>query len=44
MTAWDLHRSWPEAELVVVDDAGHSASEPGIAAALVAATDRFAAS
>ncbi len=42
MTAWDLHRAWPEAELVVVDDAGHSASEPGIAAALVAATDRFA--
>ncbi|WP_438354524.1 prolyl aminopeptidase [Microbacterium sp. CJ88] len=44
MTAWDLHRAWPEAELVIVDDAGHSATEPGIAAALVAATDRFAAS
>ncbi|MGC5224136.1 prolyl aminopeptidase [Micromonospora sp. DT81.3] len=42
MTAWDLHRAWPEAELVVVDDAGHSVTEPGIAAALVAATDRFA--
>ena len=42
MTAWDLHRAWPEAELVVVPDAGHSASEPGIAAALRAATDRFA--
>lgn len=42
MTAWDLHRAWPEAEFVVVDDAGHSASEPGIAAALRAATDRFA--
>lgn len=42
MTAWDLHRAWPEAEFVIVDDAGHSASEPGIAAALVAATDRFA--
>lgn len=42
MTAWDLHRAWPEAELIVIDDAGHSASEPGIAAALVAATDRFA--
>ncbi len=42
MTAWDLHRAWPEAEFVVVDDAGHAASEPGIAAALVAATDRFA--
>jgi len=43
MTAWDLHRAWPEAEFVVVDDAGHAASEPGIARALVAATDRIAA-
>ena len=43
MTAWDLHRAWPEAELVVVDDAGHWAGERGIAAALVTATDRFAA-
>jgi proline iminopeptidase len=42
MTAWDLHRMLPDAELVVVDDAGHSATEPGIAAALRAATDRFA--
>lgn len=42
-SAWDLHRAWPEAELVVVDDAGHSAMEPGIASALVRATDRFAA-
>ena len=42
MTAWDLHRAWPEAEFIVVDDAGHSVTEPGIAAALVAATDRFA--
>lgn len=43
MTAWDLHRAWPEAELVVVDDAGHSATEPGIQRALRAATDGFAA-
>ncbi len=41
-TAWDLHRAWPEAEFVVVDDAGHSAAEPGIRRALRAATDRFA--
>ncbi|MBN9169171.1 MAG: prolyl aminopeptidase, partial [Microbacterium sp.] len=34
MTAWDLHRAWPEAELVIVPDASHSASEPGIARAL----------
>lgn len=42
MTAWDLHRAWPEAEFVVVPDASHSAAEPGIARALRAATDRFA--
>ena len=40
--AWRLHRAWPEAELVVVEAAGHSANEPGIAAALRAATDSFA--
>jgi proline iminopeptidase len=43
MTAWDLHRAWPEAEFTMVPDAAHAASEPGIAAALRAATDRFAA-
>jgi proline iminopeptidase len=41
-TAWELYRRWPEAEFVVVPDAGHSGFEEGIAAALVAATDRFA--
>ncbi len=40
-TAWALHRLWPEADLVVVSDAGHAGFEPGIARALVAATDRF---
>ncbi len=41
-SAWALHRAWPEAELIVVPDAGHSALEPGITRALVDATDRFA--
>jgi len=41
-SAWDLHRAWPEAELTVVDDAGHSAFELGTARELVRATDRFA--
>ena len=41
-SAWDLHRAWPEADLQIVADAGHAASEPGILARLVAATDRFA--
>ena len=40
-SAWDLHRAWPEAQLVVVQTAGHAADEPGIAAALVAATEEF---
>jgi proline iminopeptidase len=42
MTAWDLHRAWPEADFRVVPDAGHSALEPGITHELVSATDRFA--
>ena len=41
-SAWDLHRAWPEAELVVLPDAGHSMGEDGIRAALLAHTDRFA--
>ncbi|GLQ89680.1 prolyl aminopeptidase [Dyella flagellata] len=40
-SAWDLHRAWPEADLRIVQDAGHSAFEPGIAHELVEATDRF---
>lgn len=40
-SAWALHRAWPEAEMHVVADAGHSALEPGIASALLDATDRF---
>ncbi len=42
VTAWDLHRAWPEAEFVLVPDAGHAYDEPGILSALVEATDRFA--
>lgn len=40
--AWALHRAWPEADLRIVGDAGHSAFEPGILSELVDATDRFA--
>jgi len=40
-SAWDLHRAWPEAELRIVPDAGHSAYEPGITHELIAATDHF---
>jgi proline iminopeptidase len=42
VTAWALHRAFPEAELRVVGDAGHSAFEAGIVHELVTATDEFA--
>ena len=42
VTAWDLHRAWPEAEFVMVPDAGHAFDEPGTLSALIEATDRFA--
>ena len=41
VSAHELVAAWPEAKYLVVPDAGHSAWEPGIAAALVAACDRF---
>jgi proline iminopeptidase len=42
-SAWALHKRWPGSRLVLVPDAGHSMKEPGIASALVEATDAFAA-
>lgn len=42
-SAHDLHLAWPEAEYIVVPDAGHSAFEPGIKAALLAAAEKFKA-
>jgi proline iminopeptidase len=41
-SAWALHRAFPEAQLRIVQDAGHSAFEPGILSELVNATDAFA--
>ena len=43
VTAYELHQAWPEADLQIIPVAGHAYSEPAIAAALVAATDHFAA-
>ncbi|HZS85672.1 MAG TPA: prolyl aminopeptidase [Stellaceae bacterium] len=39
--AWDLHRAWPEAELVIVPDAGHTALEVGTRSRLLEATEAF---
>jgi proline iminopeptidase len=41
VTADEVHHAWPEAEYIVVPDAGHSAWEPGICTQLVKATERF---
>ena len=43
LSADELSGAWPEAEYIIVPDAGHSAREPGIARELVAATDRLRA-
>jgi len=40
-SAWALHRAWPEADLRIVEDAGHAAHEPGNLHELIEATDRF---
>jgi proline iminopeptidase len=40
--AWELHRVWPRAMHVVVEDTGHSASSAGITRELVRATKAFA--
>jgi proline iminopeptidase len=53
VSAWELHRAWPESELKIVADAGHSAlgcylqtishlAEPGITHELVSATIKYA--
>ena len=41
LSADELAQAWPEADYVVVPDAGHSAMEPGIRARLVTATERL---
>ena len=41
-SAWALYRVWPEADLIITPDGGHSAFDPPNSRALVAATDRFA--
>jgi proline iminopeptidase len=41
-SAYELHQAWPESELHIVSDAGHSMTEPGIRVKLLEATERFA--
>ena len=42
VTAWALHKAWPEAAFHLIDAAGHASSEPGILHHLVEATDAYA--
>ena len=39
-TPWALHQAWPDSELVVLEEAGHSGR--GMSEAIITATDRFA--
>lgn len=41
ITAWQLHRAWPDSELVVLDIAGHDRGDPGMAEALTTAIRRL---
>lgn len=41
-SAWALHRAFPEAELHLIADAGHSLSEKGITSKLIEYTDKWA--
>ena len=41
ISADDLHHAWPQAEYIVIDDAGHSAWEPGIQSTLIRTTEKF---
>lgn len=40
--AWALHKVWPDSELHIIRDAGHSSHEPSIVDALVKATNEMA--
>lgn len=41
VSAWELAAVWPNAELMMIPDAGHSAAETGTIRALVSATESF---
>jgi proline iminopeptidase len=41
ITAWRLHERLPKSRLVIVEEAGHSESEPGITAALLEAVRTY---
>lgn len=42
VTAWQLHRAWPEAKFHLIEGAGHAFNEPGNLDRLIRATDSLA--
>lgn len=40
-TGYELYKNWPGSELLIVQDAGHTAAEPGIARGLIEATEKM---
>ncbi|KAI0904607.1 hypothetical protein F4823DRAFT_633861 [Ustulina deusta] len=42
VTAWEVHKAWPKSSLHWVDDAGHSATEPGTTAKLIQVCEELA--
>jgi proline iminopeptidase len=41
VTAWELHRAWPDSALTILPKAGHAVTDFGILDALIGATDEF---
>ena len=41
VTAWDLHKKWPEADFHIIPDSGHSMLENGIRDKLIEYTNKF---
>ena len=41
ITAWELHKKWPEADFHVIPDSGHSMLEAGIRNKLIEYTNKF---
>ena len=42
VTAWELAQAWPDAQLLIIEGAGHDAGHPGTTECVLAALDRFA--
>lgn len=41
ISAYELHKAWPKSQLIMIEEAGHSMSEPGITDALLTAVQQL---